>query len=104
MKRVAKANVTKAVTELSMAISEVQVNKMNLKNGLERVEQLREEVLSILEKLEAACEEKEELQQAKQFGNEYEEFNDKIDREMSNIRIYLSKSALKNVEEIGHQK
>lgn len=100
-KRVAKANVTKAVTELSTAISEVQVDKMKLKNGLERVEQLRQEVLSILEKLEAACEEKEELQQAKQFGDEYEEFNDKIDREMSNIRTYLNKSALKNVEEIG---
>ena len=100
-KRVAKANVTKALTELSTAISEVQVDKMKLKNGLERVEQLRQEVLSILEKLEAACEEKEELQQAKQFCNEYEEFNDQFDREMSNIRTYLNKSALKNVEEIG---
>ena len=54
-------------------------------------------MLSTLEKLEAACEEKEELQQVKQFGDEYEEFNDKIDREMSNIRT----CALKNVEEIG---
>ena len=34
-KRVAKANVTKAVTELSTAISEVQVDKTKLKNGLE---------------------------------------------------------------------
>ena len=103
-KRVAEANVTKALTELSTAISEVQVDKMKLKNGLERVEQLRQEVLSILQKLEAACEEKEELQQAKQFGDEYEEFNEKIDREMSNIRTYLNKSALKNVEEIVEER
>ena len=54
-------------------------------------------MLSILEELEAACKEKEELQQAKQFGDEYEEFNDKIDREMSNIRKYLNKSALKKM-------
>lgn len=33
----------------------------------------------------------------KKYGDEYEEFNDKIDRETSNIRTYLNKTALTQV-------
>ena len=100
-KRVAKANMTKVLTELSTIISETETDKAKVKTSLERVEELRKEVLAILEQLEAHCEESENSEMAKQYGDEYEQFNDKIDRETSNIRIYLSKTALTQVKEIA---
>lgn len=85
---------TKVLTELSTVMSNPEVDKSKVKDILKRVEELRQEILDILDKLEACCEKDNKTELAKQYGDEYEEFNDKIDQETSNVRAYLNKLAL----------
>ncbi|CAB4002539.1 Hypothetical predicted protein, partial [Paramuricea clavata] len=52
-------------------------------------------------KLETRCDKNKDSKMAKQYGDEYEKFNDKIDRETSNVRTYLNKIALTQVKEVA---
>ena len=54
MKRAMKSNETKASTELSTVMSGKQIKKMQLKDGAEPFEQLRQEACYFFKKLEAA--------------------------------------------------
>lgn len=66
-KRVAKATMTKVLTELATVMSEAETDKVKVKLHLERVEELRQEVLSILEKLETRCDKNKDSKMAKKI-------------------------------------
>lgn len=61
-----------------------ELDKLKVKDVFE---ELRQEILDILDKLEACWEKDNKIEWAKQHGDKYDKFNDKIYQKTSNVKL-----------------